>query len=509
MLKKEIITSVLENYKNIDILRELSDSEISFLKEKIDKIDMYKLYKYEFHGVFHSQKVMLFAYLIGKYQNLSEEDMKILLDAAIYHDVGRDSDFEETTHGYSSTLKYDKLFSDDDFYKEEINFSLLKAITEVHSVDDSKKWKVFINYDIDDEYYDRYSVLLDILKDADALDRARFPKSSKESIKEEFLRLDFSKNLVDFAFSLNNIYRTKIDQANFKKYQAEYLNGNKQNFCLHGIGFDFSKMESILDNGILSGYTAIQKGVVVSRNFEGNNADMWISVIDSMDVSKQGTAYKQFANNNISFFANVNNYKIGEKNFGKAQSKGLPIDSGLYEDESFVFSEIPIEDIYGIILPANSDKLRLSELNYLYCSANFKTIKSRVENYCQYIQSLTGITIDSSMLNTLILQLYELEIDFGTKSAEYQKENVKQFFDDIDLIVNKINIELARWISASFKQYLMLSDIEPTVSMVVYDILKRKNIQYNAMGDNTTETVIRLMSEVKDIDSTNRTKKDY
>ena len=35
---------------------------------------MYRLYKYEFHGVFHSQKVMLFAYLIGKYKNLSDRN---------------------------------------------------------------------------------------------------------------------------------------------------------------------------------------------------------------------------------------------------------------------------------------------------------------------------------------------------------------------------------------------------------------------------------------------------
>lgn len=502
MLKKGIITSIFENYRNIDILCELSDSEISFLKDRIDKIDMYKLYKYEFHGIFHSQKVMLFAYLIGKHQNLNYEDMKILLDAAIYHDMGRDSDFEETTHGYSSTLRYARLFANDEFYNDPLNFELLKAITDGHSVDDAKKVKIFNDYDIDQQYYDRYSTLYNILKDADALDRARFPKSAKASIKEEFLRLEFSKTLIDFAFVLNGIYRTKIDEANFEKYKNEYFSGDQENFCLHGIGFDFSKLEGILDNGILSGYTAMQKGISVSRNFEGNNSDMWISVIDSMDVSKQGSAYKQFADSNISFFCRVMKYRVGEKNSAKAQSHGLPIDSGLYEGESFVFSEIPKEDIYGIILPAKSEHLKLSELNYLYCSKNFKTIRNRVESYCNYIEKLTGITIDKVELDQLIEELYELEIDFGLKPADYQRRNAQHFFDNVDLIVNKINIVLAKWISLSFKEYFMLdAEIEPTVSMVVSDILKRKNIDYTLMGDETTETIIRLMEKEKDIDS--------
>jgi len=502
MLKKGIITSILENYKNIDVLKELSEEEIVFLKDIIDKIDMYKLYKYEFHGIFHSQKVMLFAYLIGKYKNLSAEDMKILLDASVYHDMGRDSDFEETTHGYSSTLRYERLFANDMFYKDPLNFALLKAITDGHSMDDTKKNKVFEDYYIEQQYYDRYSMLYDILKDADALDRARFPKSSKASIKEEFLRLKFSKTLIDFAFVLNGIYRTKIDEANFEKYKNEYLCSDEENFCLHGIGFDFSKLESILDNGILSGYAAMKKNVVVSKNFEGNNSDMWISVIDSTNVSKQGDAYKMFADSNISFFCRVLKYKKGEKNKAKAQSQGLPIDSGLYDDESFVFCEIPTEDIYGIILPVKSNELKLSELNYLHCSKNFKIVRNRIDSYCKYIKNLTGITIDKTELNELIKKLYELEIEFGLKPADYQKRNVQEFFEKVDLIVDRINVILARWISISFKHYFMLeSEAEPTVSMVVSDILKRKNIDYTLMGDETTETIIRLIGKEKDIDS--------
>ena len=49
-------------------------------------------------------------------------------------------------------------------------------------------------------------MLYKILKDADALDRARFPKMVDASLKEEFLRLDVSKELVEFAFYINQLF---------------------------------------------------------------------------------------------------------------------------------------------------------------------------------------------------------------------------------------------------------------------------------------------------------------
>ena len=507
MLKKGIINYVLDNYKYIDILKELSEDEIGFLRDRINKIEMYKLFKYEFHGIFHSQKVMLFAYLIGKHKKLNEEDMKILLDAAIYHDMGRSADFEEVTHGYASALRVEKLFQNDDFYKNSLNLDLLKAITEGHSLHDSKKRKTFINNSLDDEYYDRYSVLYDALKDADALDRARFPKTAKENIREEFLRFEFSKELINFAFTLNKIYRTKIDEANFEKYEKEFLSDSDNKGCLHGIGFDFCKLEGILDNGILSGYAAMQKGISVSRNFEGNNSDMWISVIDSADVSNQGKAYKKFADANISFYCFTGKYSKGDDNPSRAQSLGLPFNSREYEDESFVFDEIPKENIYGIILPSKSNQLNLSELNYLYCSSNFKTVGNRVDSYCNYIETLTGIVVDRSLIDILITELYKQEIQFGLKSEEYQQSEYNNFARTLDVIVGKINHEICKWMSVAFKQYFNLDDKEePTVYMVVMDILKRKNIDYTLMGDESTETVIQVDLKMKEFDTENKTK---
>ena len=157
-----------------------------------------------------------------------------------------------------------------------------------------------------------------------------------------------------------------------------------------------------------------------------------------------------------------------------------------------------------MILPSNSSQLKLSELNYLYCSVNFKTIKGRVDNYCKYIENLTGIVVDRTIIDAYIRQLYEQEISFGLKSQEYQKANMETFFSEIDLIVSKINTELGKWVSFSFKSYLNLENMEPTVLMVVYDILKRKNIMYDVLGDETTEFVVRLIPKQKDDEFDNK-----
>src|SRR5574344_2771586 len=92
-----ILYFILDNYKNYNELKDLSSEEIENLKQINNNIKKEQLYHFEYHGLHHSQKVMIFAYLIGKHENINNEDMKILIDAAIYHDIGRVNEFEETT----------------------------------------------------------------------------------------------------------------------------------------------------------------------------------------------------------------------------------------------------------------------------------------------------------------------------------------------------------------------------------------------------------------------------
>ena len=130
---------ILQNYiqELCDRGKYLGDPEeiISLL----DGIKTEYLYKSDFHGLYHSQKVCFFAYLIGKHEGLSDEDMQILMDAARYHDIGRDSDYETDLHGFNSALNIHKVVK----YDNPTNMYYLKAIVEAHAHEDSSDQKVF------------------------------------------------------------------------------------------------------------------------------------------------------------------------------------------------------------------------------------------------------------------------------------------------------------------------------------------------------------------------------
>ena len=497
MSEREILDYVIDDSVELYPLNELNPTDIEQIKKINSNIRINELYQYKFHGLFHSQRVMLFAYLIGKKVNLSDEDMKIILDAAVYHDIGRENDFEDTTHGYSSALKFDRLFKNDEFYNDENNLKLLKAICDGHSRPDKDKKNTFDNSDMDVSLYDRYDKLYKILKDSDALDRARFPKSAPESIKEEFLRLDYSKSIVEFAFYLNKSFSRYLDNIHYSSYSEKYRSEEKEKACLHGIGWDFGKLESILDNGILSNYAANNQDVVISRNFEGNNSNMWISVVDSKNVSLEAEAYQEFANNNICFYSFVSGYHDGEKNKSKALSEGLPIKSGLYSDESFVFDQIAPNDIGYLILPKNASNKRLDELDYLHCCNGYKTVRDRVGYYFDYIKKTCDLEPDTSKTDILIEKLKTMQIEFGKQIELYQKQNLNSFLNECNLLVSIINNEICKNMNNSFKQYFNLDvDENPTVGMVIKDILKRKNINHE-IYDSSDEVLIKLDLEKK------------
>ena len=86
------------NYYFINLAR----VEQEKFKEIIQNMKRGNLYKSPIHGVYHSEKVCLFAFLLGQKFGLDEEDMQILTDAAMYHDFKRQNDCEDTFHGMVS-----------------------------------------------------------------------------------------------------------------------------------------------------------------------------------------------------------------------------------------------------------------------------------------------------------------------------------------------------------------------------------------------------------------------
>lgn len=505
MIQQKILLKIFEEIKNTKFNSLFTQEDIIFINTKLSSIRTIDLYKSEFHGLFHSQKVMIFAYLISKKLQLNDKLLKIILDAAMYHDIGRINDFEESTHGLVSARKFDRFFLNDDFYNDVNNLSLLKSITDGHSREDTVMNEVFCTYELNDELYDEYVMLYKILKDSDALDRARFSKNSSATLKNSFLRYDFSKELIDFTFWINDMYKKIVDEIYFNKNMTEYLSTPKINACIHGIGFDFSKLESILDSGILSTTAALNKGIELSRNFQGNNCNPWISVIDSKDVSKQGQAYKLFVESSICLYSFVRGYKEGIDSKSKAFSNSLPAKSPYYSDEKFVMYEIPPEDIYCILLPSIAEKLKLKDLNYFCCSSGYNIITDRVKHYHEYLKLVTGMVFNTKIVDGLVHKLKNIEIDYENQTIDFQRQNRECFVTKTEELVKSINVEVANWISIAFKCYFSLSEFEePTLYMVVEDILKRKAIDFSVMKDDNCEYIFKVNLKSEEIGTKKR-----
>lgn len=490
-----IFNYIMDNYDELlGKYYDLTADDKLKIMEANNKINRSELYSSFFHGLYHSQKVLLFAYILGKESNLNDNDMKIILDAAIYHDVGRSREAEDTIHGYGSAMKLKNILKDD-FYKDNPNyFSLLQAIVNNHSRYDGDRLS-FDDFDIDDDEYDHYIKLSMILNDANYLDRVRFPKISPAFIESKFLKTNASKELITLSCAINYIFRNCVDNLNYNHYLLKYGKESKDNVCFHGIGWDFSKLESILENGIVSQYVANQNSLSLSRNYNGNNSNMWISVVDSRDIAKNGDCLKKFINGNITFCCFVGKYCEGveQKYFSTAFDNGLPINSGLYDDEKFVFGCIPIEDVYSIILPKDSLELLVKNLNFLNCATNYEIIESRVMSYLKYIENICHIKVDVNLFKKHFDRLKSEQINFSKLSDEEQKIAKDNFFAKIEKIVDAINGILREIINDSFKLYFKKDD-DICVQDIIKDIFERHNISYQKLD---AEEVIYCLDNQK------------
>jgi len=130
------------------------------------------------HSFVHSAKVALFALLIAEQKDCNIDDMIALFAAALFHDVGRTNNCNDSTHGRKSVVKASS-------YGYVLPDKVQKIIVS-HSQSDKKK--------------NTHDELLKIFKDADALDRGR-----TGDLDESYLRVDESKTLIEFAKDLNRL----------------------------------------------------------------------------------------------------------------------------------------------------------------------------------------------------------------------------------------------------------------------------------------------------------------
>ena len=185
------IKVVDEYYKQISFDDLISVTRISgLLIEKVNSINIDKLYDSKIHGVNHAIRVAILVNYIAKSYGIDDEQLELLIDCAIYHDMGRICDIEDKDHGYRSSILIGKIIKNKDL--EYMNS--LKAIITAHAYDDSYDEFILSYYD---NLFDNINFLLAIFKDADALDRVR-----TDDLDSSYLRCDISKRLIKASSSL-------------------------------------------------------------------------------------------------------------------------------------------------------------------------------------------------------------------------------------------------------------------------------------------------------------------
>lgn len=154
------------------------------------------------HGISHNERVALLAMLIGIQEKLSDDELKVVIKSALYHDIGRKSATGKN-HGVESARIIDENrdvlangFNDKEL--AEVEF-----LCSIHSNPDGEIEGLASQYGLDINLAKK---LMNVLKDADALDRVRLPRFGK--LDADKLRLEFSKSLIGVSKDLFSTYKS-------------------------------------------------------------------------------------------------------------------------------------------------------------------------------------------------------------------------------------------------------------------------------------------------------------
>lgn len=233
---EKVISKMLD--KNVEGLNKKGGEVIYSLINDIENIHEYDIPESEpdWHGRKHINNVVLFSYLIEQNEESLGTDIDLLLQAAKYHDVGRDGNW----NGQGPGKRHDKdaiphaqpSAEAAEFYlsKEQdengnrkytdSQIAMVKVAIEYHEVNEKNR------NDFNEEVFDKlckkekvqpddleHTRLMCIyLKDADAVDRTRFLyeekgkkiEDQKDNLDLRFLRTNTAIALRDFARDISN-----------------------------------------------------------------------------------------------------------------------------------------------------------------------------------------------------------------------------------------------------------------------------------------------------------------
>jgi len=234
---KEKNISQIKILELIDIIK--TSHLLSEYKQLMNDFNTKILYKSDIHGINHNIRVAFYTFIISTVEKISNDDFKLVIEAAKYHDIGRINDREDKTHGQRSSESLD--FLKNKYSNEDLN--VLKSIIECHSLNDEELINITNKNKVKD--FDRCKKLLEILKDSDGLDRVRL---EYPFVNVDFIRTNTAKKLILTSYEIYNNYfylikmkgKRKIKTSSYftwiietknEKYVRQYKRDNK---TIHG-----------------------------------------------------------------------------------------------------------------------------------------------------------------------------------------------------------------------------------------------------------------------------------
>ena len=204
-INENVITSkIINDFKPSDKYK-LFDKYESYIK------DWYFFKPKGIHGSSHAKRVLYLSLINSMLNNLDENEEKILIYASCFHDIGRYDDKKNDDHGKKSFEKLQTLYVFDEIQREISidDIKILQFIRENHNIDDEYGIKNLSKYSIQNK--EKAIKMYKFLKDSDGLDRIRLKKYLPKDIIDkflgkvvdpDFLRIESSKELLDFSYQL-------------------------------------------------------------------------------------------------------------------------------------------------------------------------------------------------------------------------------------------------------------------------------------------------------------------
>ncbi|WP_296112239.1 hypothetical protein [uncultured Anaerococcus sp.] len=164
----------------------------AILKDSYHRLNTDILFDSNIHGKDHIERVIFFTHLLAFHYGLDKKDTDVLRNAASLHDTRRVNDGWDTDHGHRAAKE-----SIGYSYAEKSDNGVIQAVIAAHSSDDKIMDETIREFIGPKDDFERTKKLAKLFKDADGLDRVRI-----NHLDPDFLRNDFSKDLVDLAYEL-------------------------------------------------------------------------------------------------------------------------------------------------------------------------------------------------------------------------------------------------------------------------------------------------------------------